>query len=368
MNIVSIIKEKRIGEKRVILLPEHVKRLTNKGYKVLVEHDAGVNVGINDNDYVTAGAAVVSEEEAWNKADIVIKYKPPMQDEFKYIKENQKIAALCHAESDFRLMKEFINKKCTVFTFEFFKDEHGKFPLAVPGGEIAGKVAMIYAMFLAQSQIGGNGKLPIEINGADNTTIGVIGYGNVGNSIIDMAAKLGNHVIVFGSDKERMNEYSKKFTSEKIEFYESRPEILFEKIKEIDILFGAILISTFDTKPIVTKQMIDCMKKGSIIIDVTCGYGAGYMPFFEKKTNLQNPYYIKDGKIFVKIDNLPCAYHYTTTQAYSNNVYPYVERLCDYVFLGEKNECVYNGMIFDNGKISHQVIQEHFDYYERNNI
>lgn len=56
-----------------------------------------------------------------------------------------------------------------------------------------------------------------------------------------------------------------------------------EKIKEIDILFGAILISTFDTKPVVTEQMIESMKKGSIIIDVTCGYGAGYMPFFEQK-------------------------------------------------------------------------------------
>lgn len=368
MNTVSVIKEKKIGEKRVILLPDHVKKLTDKGYKIMVEHDAGINVGLTDNDYMAAGAVIVSQEEAWDKADLVIKYKPPVQDEFKFIRENQKIAALCHAESDFQLMNEFINKKCTVFTFEFFKDNNGKFPLAVPGGEIAGKVAMIYAMYLAQTQIGGSGKLPIGINGAEETTIGVIGYGNVGNSIIDMAAKLGNHVIVFGSNKEKMNEYSKKFTDEKVEFYESKPEILSEKLKEVDILFGAILISTFDTEPIVTQQMIDGMKKGSIIIDVTCGYGAGYMPFFEKKTDLQDPYYIKDGKIFVKIDNLPCAYHYSTTQAYSNNVYPYVERLCDYVFSGKENECVHNGMIFENGKIVHQVIREHFDYYERNNI
>ncbi len=368
MKVVSIVKEKRMGEKRVILMPEHVKQLVNNGYNVLVEHGAGVNVGLSDNNYCNAGAFIVSEEEAWNKADLVLKYKPPTQNEFKYIKEKQKIAALCHAESDYQLMKEFIEKKCTVFTFEFFKDKHGKFPLAVPGGTIAGKVAMIYALYLSQSQICGTGKLPIEIEGAEVTTIGVIGYGNVGDSIIDTAIELGDRVIVFGTDKKRMKEYSKKYRDEKIEFYESKSHILREKIKEIDILFGAILISTFDTKPVVTEQMIESMKKGSIIIDVTCGYGAGYMPFFEQKTDLQNPYYSKDGKIFVKIDNLPCAYHYTTTQAYSNYVAPYIEKLCDYIFLGRKDDCVINGMIFENGKITHSVIQEHFEYYERNNI
>lgn len=255
-----------MGEKRVILMPEHVKQLVNNGYNVLVEHGAGVNVGLSDNNYCNAGAFIVSEEEAWNKADLVLKYKPPTQNEFKYIKEKQKIAALCHAESDYQLMKEFIEKKCTVFTFEFFKDKHGKFPLAVPGGTIAGKVAMIYALYLSQSQICGTGKLPIEIEGAEVTTIGVIGYGNVGDSIIDTAIKLGNRVIVFGTDKKRMKEYSKKYRDEKIEFYESKSHILREKIKEIDILFGAILISTFDTKPVVTEQMIESMKRVRLLL------------------------------------------------------------------------------------------------------
>jgi alanine dehydrogenase len=368
MKIVSILKEHKKGEKRVILLPKHIRRLVNKGYCVLVEHNAGINMGIDDGEYRKMGANIVSREEAWNRADLIIKYKPPTKAEFKYIKNNLKIAALCHAESDFGLMKEFIKKKCTVFSFEFFKNKQGKFPLAVPGGIIAGKVAMIYALYLSQSQICGKGKLPIGINDTEATIIGVIGYGNVGNSIIDMAIKLGNKVIVFGTNKEKMAEYSTKYENENIEFCECKPDILEKKIKEIDILFGAILISTYGTKAIITEQMIDNMKKGSIIIDVTCGYGEGYMPFFDNKTSLQKPYYIKKGKIFVKIDNLPCAYHYTTTQAYSNCVAPYIERICDYLFEEKKDDCVINGMIFCSGKISHNIIQEHYTYYEENKL
>lgn len=96
-------------------------------------------------------------------------------------------------------------------------------------------------------------------------------------------------------------------------------------------MFGAILISTFDTKPVVTEQMIESMKKGSIIIDVTCGYGAGYMPFLSKNRFTKSVLF-EGWQDFVKIDNLPCAYHYTTTQAYSNYVAPYIEKLCDYIF------------------------------------
>ena len=92
------------------------------------------------------------------------------------------------------------------------------------------------------------------------------------------------------------------------------------------------------------------------------------MPFVDNKTSLQKPYYIKKGKIFVKIDNLPCAYHYTTTQAYSNCVAPYIERICDYLFEEKKDDCVINGMIFCSGKISHNIIQEHYTYYEENKL
>ena len=357
-----------MDERRVILMPIHVRKLIDKGYRVLVEHNAGINIGFSDEDYSKEGAVIVSEEEAWYKADLVIKYKPPTKREFKYIKEKLNIVALCHAESDYDLMKAFIEKKCTVFTFEFMKDKQGKFPLAVAGGNIAGKVAMMYALYLAQSQICGKGKMPIEVEGTEMTIIGVIGYGNVGDSIIEMALKLGNKVLVFGSNKAKMSKYSEKYNRENIEFYESKKDILSEKMREIDILFGAILISTYDTKPIITEQMIASMKKGAIIIDVTCGYGSGYMPFFDKKTDLQNPYYLKDGKVFVKIDNLPCAYHYTTTQAYSSSVAPYIEKLCDFLFLEERDECIANGMIFQEGEITHSVIQQHYNYYENDNL
>lgn len=367
MNKISIIKEKMQGEKRVILMPKHVKKLIKNGYEVTVEKGAGESLGFVDSDYRDAGAEIATEREAWLSADLIIKYKPPIESEYQYIKEGIQIAALCHAEGNYPLMREFIKKKCTVFSYEFFKSAEDFFPLALAGGEIAGKVAMIYAMFYAQTQFSNFGKIPVNVNSAESVTIGVIGYGNVGSSIIKMALDLGNNVIVFGKNIPKLKKLSIAFGN-KIKCCECNSENLYKELLDIDILFGAILISTFDTPPIVTEDMINVMKEGSIIIDVTCGYGKGYMPFFERETSLKEPVYYKNGKTFIKINNLPCAYHRTTTEAYSNNAYPYIEKLCDFVFRNKKDEIIENGKLFENGKIVHKVIQEHYEYYERNNL
>lgn len=367
MKTVSVIREKMEGEKRVIMLPENVNKLVRKGYRVLVETGAGKTVGYTDNDYITAGAVIANEKQAWEGGDLILKYKPPIPEEYQYIKEGQTIAALCHAEGNYKLIKEFMKKKCNVYTFEFFETEDANFPLSIPGGEIAGKVAMLYAMYYSQTHLGGSGRLPVKVVGATKPTIGVIGYGNVGSSVIRMALDLGNNVIIFGHNIPKMKKMAIGYGGN-IKCCLCSEESLFAELKNIDILFGAILISTYNTDPVVTKEMIDGMKNGSVIVDVTCGYGPGYMPFLENNTSLDDPILKKDGKTFIKIDNLPAAFHMTTTEAYTSNIEPYILQLCDRVFENKTDHISERGMIFKEGKIVHKVIEEHFKYYERNII
>lgn len=368
MKRVAVIKEKKVDEKRVILLPRHVEQLKKMGIEVLIESGAGEMAGYLDQEYLDYGGNIVSTEYAWHNADLILKYKPPIAEEFKYLNERTVLAALCHAEGDPVLINEFINKKVTVYTYEFFETEDGFFPLALPGGEIAGKVALIYGMYYLQSHLGGSGVLPISVKGAKQATIGIIGYGNVGASVIKTALELGNQVIVFGNNLAKMKKLSICFNDNNLRFVECTRDNLLNELRNVDILIGAILISTYTTEPIITEEMIKCMKKGSVIIDVTCGYGKGYMPVFERKTSLNDPVYQKEGLTYCKIDNLPCAFHKTTTEAYSSNVLPWIKSLCECLFNELTDTTIENGKIFDRGKIVHPVIDEHYKYYEKSNI
>lgn len=351
----------------MILLPKHCREIVKCNYKVLVEQDAGINVGISNDEYQNCGCEIVSEKVAWENADIVVKYKPPIKEEYKYLRDGLKLAALCHAEGNYSLVKEFIRNRMTVFSYEFIETDFNDFPLAIPGGEIAGKVALLYGMFYLQTHLGGSGMLPIGLGGKKSgVTLAVLGYGNVGASVIKMALSLGNRVVVLGRNIAKMKKMQTVF-SDGVEVYECTSENLKRLLPEVNILVGAILESTYDTKEVISKDMIELMPVGAVIIDVTCGYGErGYMPFFKKVTTLSEPVYRYKDRQYIKIDNLPCAFHKTTTYSYSDNVAPYIVKICNMILKGMEDREVYSGCIVKEGKIIHDVLRRHFKYYEDN--
>jgi len=367
MRSIGILKETKQNEKRVILLPKDISLFT-PGFEVLVEKGLANSLNIQDEEYIKYGAKVVSKEEVW-KSDVILKYKAVTKDEYKYLNENTKIGAIFHAEGNEDLIRELLNKKCTAYTYEFVESNDGYFPMAYPGGEIAGKMAVMYANHFMQSQYGGKGKSLFKIRGASRAKIAVIGYGNVGGAAIRLASILGNEVYVFGTNINKMKKTS-VYLDENIHYFESTKENLENILPNMDVIIGAILISTYDTPPLITESMVKKIEKGTVIIDVTCGYGKGYMPFIEKYTTLDNPIYInEDGIIFCKIDNLPSAYPISTTEAYSSNAAPWLYKLVKHALKLEYYEEIENSKIVENGNITNKVIKEHWNYYNgKNNI
>jgi len=361
MKTVGILKETINGENRVILLPEDIKEIATQ-YKVLVETDAGVSLGYQNFEYERYGAEIVSKEECW-EADFILKYKYPTKDEYQYLNENTKIGAIFHAEGDFELLKELKAKQVTAYTYEFIETDDNFFPMAYPGGEIAGKMAVMYAMFYKQKQLGGNGKSLFAIRGSKRGKVAVIGYGNLGGAAIKLAAQLGNEVHVFASNLNKLKKTS-VYLDENIKCYESIEENLKKVLPEMDAIIGAILISTYDTKPIITEEMFNMLKPGTVVIDGTCGYGKGYLPSIDKYTSLKEPVYISDnGVVCCKIDNLPSAYPISTCEAYSKNGKEWLLRILNNEFSDEKDVEVERGKIFDKGNIVHEVIKQHWEFY-----
>lgn len=362
MKKISILKEVINGENRVILLPQDIDELVKK-YEVYVESGAGKELGYSDDEYRRHGATIASKDECWEYSDFIIKYKAPIKEEYKYLNSKVKLGAIFHAEGNYNLLKELKNKKVTAYTYEFIETEDGFFPMAYPGGEIAGKMAIMYANFYQQKQYGGAGRALFSVRGSKKSKIAIIGYGNVGGAAIKLAADLGNEVYVFGSNINKLKKMS-VYMGETIHCVESTNDNLLKFLPEMDAIIGAILISTYDTAPIITKEIFSKLKPGTVIIDVTCGYGSGYIPSIDKYTSLSEPVYISDnGIICCKIDNLPSAYPVSTTEAYSSNAKEWILKILDHELLGETNEDVSRGKIFDKGNIVHDVIKEHWSYY-----
>ena len=365
MMTIGILKETICGEKRVILLPEDVKVLTQK-FLVVIEKDLAIDIGINDSEYIKFGARLDSLENVW-KSDIVFKYKAPTVHEFKYLTKDTKICAIFHAEGNKQLIDELLRKKCTAYTYEFLETSDGLFPMAYPGGEIAGKMAVMYANYFMQTQFGGKGKTLFAVRGASPSKVAIIGYGNVGGAAINLASKLGNDVFVFGSNINKLKKFS-VLMDERVKCFESTKENLEKVLPTVDVIIGAILISSFDTKPLITNDIIKKLAPGTIVIDVTCGYGEGYIPAITRKTSLINPVYVNDdGILFCKIDNLPSAYPITTTQAYSKNASSWIYKIAMHALGIEYSYEAEMAKIVENGKILHDVIRQHWEYYEKNN-
>ncbi len=367
MKKVAILKETNVGEDRVILLPRDIKEIAEK-YKVYVETGAGEKIGISDKEYEKYGAIIKEKEYCWNNSDFVLKYKSPTQEEYKYLSKKTKIAAIFHAEGNYELLKELQKKKVTAYSYEFIETMDGFFPMAYPGGEIAGKIAVIYATFYQQKQFGGAGKALFSIRGCSKSKIAIIGYGNVGGAAIKLASDMGNDVFVFGSNINKLQKNSVYF-NENVHCIESTEENLKLILPQMDAIIGAILISTYDTPPVITEEIFKSLKKGTIVIDVTCGYGKGYIPNIDKYTTLSNPIYRTSNGVFCcKIDNLPSAYPKSTVEAYSSNAKTWIMKILDNELLKIKNDDVLKGKILDEGIIVHPIIKKHWDCYEKNNI
>ena len=142
---ISILKETLANEKRIILLPGHIKSFIEAGYDVYVEENAGLEIGLTNREYEKEGATIVNVEQAWTYSDVIIKYKAPTENEYKYFREGLTISAIFHAEGNQTLVKKMCEGKITAYSYEFFETEDGYFPLAMSGGEIAGKIAFLKA-------------------------------------------------------------------------------------------------------------------------------------------------------------------------------------------------------------------------------
>ena len=321
--IIGIIKEIKDKENRVSLTPGGAKKLIEAGNKVLIEKDAGVNSGFQNEEYKKSGAEIVSTEQAWD-AELVMKVKEPLEQEYKFLKNNIVFTYFHLAGVTKTLTEALLKNKTTAIAYETVEDSYYRLPLLAPMSAVAGNMAVQVGSYYLAKFNNGNGTLLGEVLGHFYGKVVIIGDGVVGRHAAKTAYGMGANAYIFGRHEERMDNL-KEFIGRKAHVLISTPESIAEHIKDADLVVGAVLVPGAKAPKVVTEEMVKTMQPGSVIVDVSIDQGGCIET--SRPTKHSDPVYVKHGVIHYCVTNMPGAYPRTSTIALTTATLPYTLKL-----------------------------------------
>ncbi len=237
--IIGSVKEIKIGENRVGLTPEGVKALVKSGHKVLVELDAGENSGFSNEDYKKAGAIITNAKEVWDKSEMIVKVKQPLEKEYRYLKKNQVLFTYLHLAANKKLTENLIKKKVTGIAYETVEMGDGALPLLAPMSEVAGKLSIQIGAHYLEKTYGGYGKLLSGVANVPPAKLTIIGTGIVGLSACRIAHAMGADVTMIGRNPVQLKNVQDTYHGE-VKTLMSNPENIAKAVSESDLLIGAV--------------------------------------------------------------------------------------------------------------------------------
>lgn len=353
-------QESTPGDRRTLLTPTVARALGQAGFEVVTEPGIGAGVFCDDANLAVHGVQFRGPGEVW-ASPLVLRYKNTRAEDLSRLRPGQAIGALFHAEGDRALLSALTGSGVTAYSYEFV-EEDGRYPLAAPGGEIAGVQAVLLGAQALQTVHGGRGVLLARVTGAVAPRVVVIGCGNVGAAAARTAAALGAEVTVLTRSRASTNRYLPT-ASPGVRVMLNTPETRRSVLDGADLVIGAILVSTFVTPPMITEADLRQMKQGAVIVDATCGYGQGYLPTAGPVQRPGDPPRVVHGVLHVKLDALPAMVAATTTEAYTANAAPYLARLAHVALRGVADVAIEAAKIAQDGRLVHPVCRQHATFY-----
>jgi len=356
--IVGVPKEIKNKENRVGMVVAGVRALTHAGHKVLIQHNAGQGVGISDDDYRKAGATIIeTAKEVYDKADMIVKVKEPLPEEYPLLRENQILYTYLHLAADERLTKALMERKIVGIAYETIQPTDGSLPLLAPMSAVAGRMATQIGATYLQHDHGGKGMLLGGVTGVDRAKVVVLGGGVVGINSAKMAVGLGAQVSILDTNVHRLDYLSDIFGNEITTLY-SNSEQIERAVLSADLVIGAVLVPGAKAPKLVTREMVSLMQPGSVIIDVAVDQGGSVETC--RPTSHEHPTYTVDGVIHYAVPNMPGAVPRTSTYALTNVTLKYALMLAN---LGwkqavSKDEALLKGVNILNGKVAYKQVAD----------
>ena len=355
--IIGLPKEVKDNEYRVSMLPGGVKQLVGNGHKVVVESKAGEASGFSDREYETAGGTLVSSaREAW-KADMVVKVKEPQPSEYDFMGPGLTLFTFLHLAAERELTLEMIKRRVTGIAYETVEYENGSLPLLIPMSEVAGRMAVqVGARFLQKTQ-GGRGKLLGGVAGVRPADVTILGAGVVGTNAAQIALGMGANVILLDVNLERLRHLD-LILHGRLTTLSANPVNIAEAVKRADLLIGAVLVKGAKAPRLVTRDMIETMERGSVVVDVAVDQG-GCVETSQPTTH-SDPVHEVSGVLHYGVTNMPGAVPRTSTYALSNATLPFVMKLAMHGIeeaIG-KDPALAKGVNVCDGRITYRAVAE----------
>lgn len=328
LMIIGIPKEIKNNENRVAITPAGVYALAKRGHEVLVEKSAGIGSGIEDREYIDAGAVILERNtDIYEKADIILKVKEPLENEYGLFREGQVLFTYLHLAPNPALANALLKKKVTAIAYETIQLPDGSLPLLAPMSEVAGRMSVQIGANILQKHNGGSGILLGGVPGVLPAEVLIIGGGVVGTNAAKMAAGLGARVTIMDINKNRLSVLDDIFNGRVSTLIYNEYNVA-SIIKNVDLLIGAVLVPGARAPKTVTEEMVKTMKKGSVIVDVAIDQG-GSIETIDRVTTHDNPCYEKHGVIHYSVANMPGAVPRTSTFALTGATLPYLLEIAD---------------------------------------
>ena len=359
--IIGVPKEIKNNENRIALTPAGAAELVKRGHEVYVQANGGNGSGFPDEDYIAAGAKMLPTiEDVYGIAEMIIKVKEPIKSEYKLIKKGQILYTYFHFASGEELTDAMIENKSVCLAYETVELDDRSLPLLIPMSEVAGRMSIQEGAKYLEKTYGGYGVLLGGVPGVPPAKVLIIGGGIVGTEAAKMAAGLGADVTIMDISLPRLR-YLDDIMPANVKTMMSNEYNIREMIQTHDLIVGAVLIPGAKAPHLVTRDMLNTMRPGTVMADVAVDQGGCFET--THATTHADPTYVVDNVLHYCVANMPGAVPRTSTIALTNATLPYAIQIAE---KGWKQACIDSvplrkGLNVVDGKIVYKGVAEAFN-------
>ena len=360
--LIGIPKEIKDHEYRVGATPAGVRELIHAGHQVIVQTDAGTAIDFTDEQYVKAGAKIVSSaKDVYGKADMILKVKEPQKSECALLRKGQILFSYLHLAAEPELTKMLIKSGAIAIAFETVSANDGSLPLLAPMSEVAGKLSIQAGARALEKAQGGRGVLLGGVPGVARGKVVVLGGGVSGANAAKVAIGMGAEVVILDRSLPRIRYLCDIFGNSASVLYASSENIE-KNVIDADIVVGAVLIPGAAAPKLISNALVKKMKKGSVMVDISIDQGGCFET--SKPTSHSNPTYVTNGVVHYCVTNMPGAVARTSTQALENSTLSFSLALANKGYkkalLDDKN--LRNGLNVIDGKVTYKAVADTLGY------
>ncbi|WP_326537929.1 alanine dehydrogenase [Pseudorhodoferax sp.] len=355
---IGVPKEIKNHEYRVGLTPASVRELVAHGHQVLVQQNAGSAIGLDDAQYLAAGAAIAGgADEVFARADMVVKVKEPQPQECARLRPGQILYTYLHLAPDPEQTTALLESKAVCIAYETITGAAGGLPLLAPMSEVAGRMALQAAAAHLEKSKGGSGVLLGGVAGVAPGHVVVIGAGVVGTNAVQMAVGLGARVTVLDKSIERLRQLDLVFGNRITTAY-SHAEAIERAVLDADAVVGGVLVPGAAAPKLVSRQLVARMRPGSVLVDVAIDQGGCFET--SRATTHAEPTFVVDGVVHYCVANMPGGVARTSTFALNNATLGHALAIADKGWEAAVREDMHlrNGLNVCQGQVTCQAVAD----------